>query len=142
MHEAEAMRDRANRWATKRSISTARPTTPTPVAVLDDPHEEEHGMLTLALSDASGGRITDDAATGIMENHDARPEALIARFGRAAAVHVPKLAIVIGGNGAGKPPSAGSTHTSCRSPSTTSTRSPRTSATGTTPGTSAKPEGS
>ena len=42
--------------------------------------------MTLTLSNASGGRITDSEATGTIENRD--PRALLARFGRTAAVHV------------------------------------------------------
>ena len=36
----------------------------------------------------SSGDITDASATGTITNHDALPKALIARFGRTAAVHV------------------------------------------------------
>ena len=58
------------------------------VAVLDDQVDEGEETLTLRLSNASGGNLTDDEATGTIENHDALPMALVARFGRAAAVHV------------------------------------------------------
>ena len=58
------------------------------VAVLDDDHDEGEETLTLELSNASGGRLTDDEATGTIENTDPLPRALVARFGRTAAVHV------------------------------------------------------
>ena len=60
------------------------------VGVLDDAHDEgeETLTLTLTLSNASSGRLTDGDATGTIENHDPMPRALLARFGRAAAVHV------------------------------------------------------
>ena len=58
------------------------------VAVLDDAHDEGEETLTLTLSNASSGRLTDGDATGTIENHDPMPRALLARFGRAAAVHV------------------------------------------------------
>ena len=58
------------------------------VAVLDDAHDEGEETLTLRLSNPSGGRLTDGEATGTIENHDPLPRALLARFGRTAAVHV------------------------------------------------------
>ncbi len=58
------------------------------VGVLDDAHDEGEETLTLALSNASSGRLTDGEATGTIENSDPLPRALLARFGRAAAVHV------------------------------------------------------
>ena len=58
------------------------------VAVLDDAHDEDEETLTLTLSNASSGRLTDAEATGTIENHDPMPRALLARFGRTAAVHV------------------------------------------------------
>ena len=58
------------------------------VGVLDDAHDEGEETLTLALSNASSGRLTDGEATGTIENADPLPRALLARFGRAAAVHV------------------------------------------------------
>ena len=58
------------------------------VAVRDDAHDEGEETLTLRLSNASGGRVTDGEATGTIENHDPMPRALLARFGRTAAVHV------------------------------------------------------
>ena len=58
------------------------------VAVLDDAHDEGEETLTLRLSNPSGGRLADGEATGTIENHDPMPRALLARFGRTAAVHV------------------------------------------------------
>ena len=58
------------------------------VAVLDDDHDEGEETLTLTLSNASSGRLTDGEATGTIENRDPLPRALLARFGRTAAVHV------------------------------------------------------
>ena len=58
------------------------------VAVLDDAHDEGEETCTLALSNPSAGRLTDDEATGTIENRDPLPKALLARFGRTAAVHV------------------------------------------------------
>ena len=40
------------------------------------------------LSNASRGRLTDSEATGTIKNHHPLPRALLARFGRTAAVHV------------------------------------------------------
>ena len=59
-----------------------------PVAVLDDAHDEGEETLTLTLSNVSGGRLTDSEATGTIKNRDPLPRALLARFGRTAAVHV------------------------------------------------------
>ena len=58
------------------------------VAVLDDAHDEGEETLTLRLSNPSGGRLADGEATGTIENHDPMPRALLARFGRTAALHV------------------------------------------------------
>ena len=58
------------------------------VAVLDDAHDEGEETLTLTLSNASAGRLTDGEATGTIKNRDPLPRALLARFGRTAAVHV------------------------------------------------------
>ncbi len=58
------------------------------VAVLDDAHDEGEETLTLTLSNASSGRLTDGEATGTIKNSDPLPRALLARFGRTAAVHV------------------------------------------------------
>ena len=58
------------------------------VAVLDDSHDEGEETLTLRLSNASSGRLTDSEATGTIENTDLMPAALLARFGRATAEQV------------------------------------------------------
>ena len=58
------------------------------VAVLDDAHDEGEETLTLRLSNASGGGVTDGEATGTIENTDLMPAALLARFGRATAEQV------------------------------------------------------
>ena len=58
------------------------------VGVLDDAHDEGEETLTLRLSNASSGRVTDGEATGTIKNSDPLPRALLARFGRAAAVQV------------------------------------------------------
>ena len=58
------------------------------VALLDDAHDEGEETLTLTLSNVSGGRLTDGEATGTIDNADPLPRALLARFGRTAAVHV------------------------------------------------------
>ena len=58
------------------------------VAVLDDSHDDGGETLTLTLSNPSKGRLTDATATGTIENRDPLPRALLARFGRTAAVHV------------------------------------------------------
>ena len=58
------------------------------VPVLDDDIDEGEETLTLVLSNPSEGRLTDDEATGTIVNSDPLPKAMIARFGRTAAVHV------------------------------------------------------
>ena len=58
------------------------------VAALDDAHDEGEETFTLRLSNVSGARVTDGEATGTIENSDPLPRALLARFGRTAAVHV------------------------------------------------------
>ena len=58
------------------------------VPVIDDEHNEGSETFTLTLSNASSGDLTDASATGTITNHDALPKALIARFGRTAAVHI------------------------------------------------------
>ena len=58
------------------------------MTVLDDAHDEGEETLTLQLSNPSGARVADDEATGTIENTDPLPRALLARFGRTAAVHV------------------------------------------------------
>ena len=58
------------------------------VAILDDTHDEGEETFTLTLSNASGVVIADGQATGRIGNRDPLPRALLARFGRTAAVHV------------------------------------------------------
>ena len=58
------------------------------VGVIDDEHNEGSETFTLTLSNASSGDLTDASATGTITNHDALPKALVARFGRTAAVHI------------------------------------------------------
>ncbi len=58
------------------------------VRVLDDSHDEGAETLTLTLSNPSGAYLADGEATGTIKNHDPLPQALLARFGRTAAVHV------------------------------------------------------
>ena len=58
------------------------------VVVLDDAHDEGEETFVLALSNASGARLGDAEATGRIENADALPSALLARFARASAEHV------------------------------------------------------
>ena len=58
------------------------------VFLLDDLHDEREETFTLVLSNASGVAIVDGVATGRIHNHDPLPRALLARFGRTAAVHV------------------------------------------------------
>ena len=58
------------------------------VEVLDDDHDEGSETFKLVLSNPSGAVITDAEGTGTIKNRDPLPRALLARFGRAAAVHV------------------------------------------------------
>ena len=58
------------------------------MTVLDDAHDEGEETLTLRLSNASGSGVADGEATGTIVNRDPLPRALLARFGRTAAVHV------------------------------------------------------
>lgn len=58
------------------------------IALIDDSHDEDDETFNLTLSNAAGAIITDGSATGTIENEDALPRALLARFGRTAAVHV------------------------------------------------------
>ena len=48
----------------------------------------DEGEETLSLSNVSAGRLTGGEATGTIKNRDPLPKALLARFGRTAAVHV------------------------------------------------------
>ena len=56
--------------------------------MLYDAHDEGEVTLTLRLSNASGGQVTDGEATRTIENADLMPAALLARFGRATAEQV------------------------------------------------------
>ena len=56
--------------------------------MLDDAHDEGEETLTLRLSSAFSGRLTDGEVTGMIENTDLMPAALLARFGRATAEQV------------------------------------------------------
>ena len=60
------------------------------VPVDDDSHDEGEETFTLTLSNPSGNNswLTDAQATGTIENTDPLPRALLARFGRATALHV------------------------------------------------------
>ena len=56
------------------------------VPVLDDAHDNDDETLT--LSNPTNAVLDDATATGTIDNNDAMPRALMARFGRTAAVHV------------------------------------------------------
>ena len=58
------------------------------VPVLDDTHGDDDETLTLTLSNPTNAVLDDATATGTIDNNDAMPRALMARFGRTAAVHV------------------------------------------------------
>ena len=58
------------------------------VAVLDDAHDEGEETMTLTLSRPAGAVLADAEATGTIANRDPLLRALLARFGRTAAVHV------------------------------------------------------
>ena len=58
------------------------------VPLLDDDHDEGSETFKLVLSNPSGAVVTDSEATGTIRNRDPLPRALLARFGRATAVHV------------------------------------------------------
>ena len=58
------------------------------VPILDDSHDDDGETFTLTLSNVTNGHIKDGTATGTIENRDPLPRALLARFGRTAAVHV------------------------------------------------------
>lgn len=58
------------------------------VPIVDDEHDDDGETFTLTLSNAMQGLITDATATGTIKNSDPLPRALLARFGRTAAVHV------------------------------------------------------
>ena len=58
------------------------------VPVLNDSHNEGSEEMTLTLSNPSGARIEDGAATGTIENTDPMPTAWMTRFGRTIGTHV------------------------------------------------------
>ena len=58
------------------------------VPILDDSHNDDGETFTLTLSSPSSGYLEDATATGTIKNRDPLPRALLARFGRTAAVHV------------------------------------------------------
>ena len=68
--------------------------------MLDDVHDEGEETLTLALANPSSGRLTDAEATGTIKNRDPLPRALLARFGRTAAVHIVEQVEGTGGGAA------------------------------------------
>ena len=70
------------------TISAGSTSATVDVTVLDDSHNDGGETLTLTLSNASNGTLGDSTATGTIENSDPLPKALIARFGRTAALHV------------------------------------------------------
>ena len=70
------------------TISAGSTSATVDVTVLDDSHDDGGETLTLTLSNASNGVLTDATATGTIENSDPLPKALIARVGRTAAVHI------------------------------------------------------
>ena len=70
------------------TISAGSTSATVDVTVLDDSHDDGGETLTLTLSNAANGTLGDSTATGTIENSDPLPKALIARFGRTAAVHI------------------------------------------------------
>ena len=58
------------------------------VAVLDDAHDEGEETMRLRLSNATGARIVDRVAVGVIENSDPMPRPWLARFGRTVAEQV------------------------------------------------------
>ena len=58
------------------------------VTVLDDAMDEGEEKMVVVLDPGPGVARGDRLATGTIENHDPMPRALLARFGRTAAVHV------------------------------------------------------
>ena len=58
------------------------------VTVLDDAVDEGEEKMVVVLDPGPGVARGDRLATGTIENHDPMPRALLARFGRTAAVHV------------------------------------------------------
>ena len=70
------------------TISAGSTSATVDVSVLDDSHDDGGETLTLTLSNAANGTLGDSTATGTIENSDPLPKALMARFGRTAAVHI------------------------------------------------------
>ena len=70
------------------TIDAGSTSTTVDVTVLDDSHDDGGETLTLTLSNPSNGTLNDATATGTIENSDPLPKALVARFGRTAALHV------------------------------------------------------
>ena len=70
------------------TISAGSTSATVDVTVLDDSHDDGGETLTLTLSNAANGTLGDSTATGTIENSDPLPKALMARFGRTAAVHI------------------------------------------------------
>ena len=70
------------------TISAGSTSATVDVTVLNDSHDDGGETLTLTLSNASNGTLSDATATGTIENSDPLPRALLARFGRATALHV------------------------------------------------------
>ena len=58
------------------------------VTVLDDAVDEGEEKMVVVLDPGPGVARGDRLASGTIENHDPMPRALLARFGRTAAVHV------------------------------------------------------
>ena len=58
------------------------------VKVLDDSHDEGVEEMTLVLSNPVRAYLADGTATGSISNSDPMPRAMMARFGRTAALHV------------------------------------------------------
>ena len=70
------------------SIGAGSTTGTIEIMVAEDEHNEGEETLTLELSNASGSGHHRRDGHGTIENHDPLPAALLARFGRAAAVHI------------------------------------------------------
>ena len=58
------------------------------VSVLDDAHDEGSENMTLTLSNPSGAKLGDSAATGTINNTDPMPKAWAVRFGRTVGSQV------------------------------------------------------
>ena len=70
------------------TISAGSTSATVDVTVLDDSHDDGGETLTLTLSNPTNATLDDATATGTIDNADALPAALVARFGRSAALHV------------------------------------------------------